>query len=55
MGPLYVASFNLDGLSLMYGVRRAAFYGIIDALAILPYYIEIMLQQDTVRFSTSFL
>jgi hypothetical protein len=28
---------------------RAAFYGIIDLLAILPYYIEIAAQQDTVR------
>lgn len=26
-----------------------AFYGVIDILAILPYYIEVMLQQDTVR------
>jgi hypothetical protein len=26
-----------------------AFYGVIDLLAILPYYIEIMLRQDTVR------
>ena len=28
-----------------------AFYGLIDMLAILPYYIEIMLKQDTVRDS----
>ena len=29
-----------------------AFYGIIDLLAILPYYIEIALTQDTVRSPT---
>ena len=31
--------------------REAAFYGIIDLLGILPYYIEIALQQDTVSGS----
>lgn len=29
-------------------ITCAAFYGVIDLLAILPYYIEIMLRQDTV-------
>src|SRR6267154_3230023 len=47
----------MDDLCVQYSKRRCpfsrhdlpAFYGVIDMLAILPYYIEIMLQEDTVR------
>jgi potassium voltage-gated channel Shal-related subfamily D protein 2 len=34
---------------------KPAFYGIIDLLAILPYYIEIMLRQDTVHMVLAFM
>jgi len=36
------------------GLTTAAFFAIIDLLAILPYYIEIALQADTVRTGCAF-
>ena len=31
-----------------------AFYGVIDLLSVLPYYLELILQQDTVRFTPEY-
>jgi len=41
-------TFLSSAFFVSFYTRPTAFYGVIDILAILPYYIEVMLQQDTV-------
>ena len=48
MGYLYVPLHVPAPIQFIHEATTAAFYGAIDILAILPYYIEIILQQDTV-------
>lgn len=48
MGYLYVPLYVPAPIQFIHEATTAAFYGAIDILAILPYYIEIILQQDTV-------
>lgn len=45
---MYV-SLHLSPVSTAYAyLNTLAFFGIIDLLSVLPYYIEILMQQDTV-------
>lgn len=43
---VYLSSFLLYFVTDTWNI---AFFGIVDLLAILPYYIEVALQEDTVR------
>jgi Ion transport protein len=50
VGCLYVSFGIYHPLCGLRNACKLAFFGIIDLLAILPYYIEIILQQDTVCY-----
>lgn len=52
LGVLYVHTCVRCSTCLHNSGKSIAFYGVIDLLSVLPYYLEIILLQDTVRQSS---